>query len=131
MIEEGLTTQLTADATLETLIAGRVYAVMAPQGVRSPYLVFSKIVEQIGGTLCAQDDIGRDLFQFDSYAKSFFEALTVAKALRASLIDFRGAMGDTHVASIRLDNELHLLDPEPGLYRVSTTLFIWHGEKDV
>ena len=101
---------------------------MAPQGVPSPYLVFLKIVEMASGTLCAQDPMVRALFQFDSYAKTFKQSLTIAKAMRDSLIDFRGAMDGIHVASIRLDNEMHVLEPEPGLFRVSTSLFIWHGD---
>jgi hypothetical protein len=128
MIEDALYGRLSQDATLTGLIAGRVYPVMAPQGVAAPYLVFLKVVEMASGTLCAQDPMVRDLFQFDSYAKTFSQALTVAKAMRDSLIDFRGAMDGIHVASIRLDTEMHVLEPEPGLFRVSTSLFIWHGD---
>ena len=128
MIEDALYGRLSQDMTLTGLIAGRVYPVMAPQGVPSPYLVFLKIVEMASGTLCAQDPMVRDLFQFDSYAKTFKQSLTIAKAMRDSLIDFRGAMDGIHVASIRLDNEMHVLEPEPGLFRVSTSLFIWHGD---
>ncbi len=128
MIEDALYSRLSQDATLAGLIAGRVYPLMAPQGVVSPYLVFLKVVEMASGTLCAQDPMVRDLFQFDSYAKTFKQVLLIAKALRDSLIDFQGAMDGIHVASIRLDNEMHVLESEPGLFRVSTSLFIWHGD---
>ncbi len=80
------------------------------------------------GTLCAQDPMVRDLFQFDSYSKTFKQAALVAKAMRDSLIDFQGAMDGIHVASIRLDTEVQTLEAEPGLFRVSTSLFIWHGD---
>lgn len=127
MIEEGLTTRLTDDAGLSALIAGRVYALLAPQKVPLPFVVFSKITDVLSGTYCAQDPMVQGYYQFDSYASSFRVALQVADALKASLIDFRGAMGGTHVASIRQEGEVQLLDPEPGLYRVSTTLIIWHS----
>jgi hypothetical protein len=128
MIEDALYGRLSQDAPLGALIAGRVYPVIAPQGVVSPYLVYLKVVEVASGTYCAQDPMVRELFQFDSYAKTFKLATLVAKAMRDSLIDFRGAMDGIHVASIRLDNEMHVLEPEPGLFRVSTSLFIWHGD---
>jgi hypothetical protein len=128
VIEDALYSRLAQDSALSALIADRVYPVMAPQGVAAPYLVYLKVVEMASGTLCAQDPMVRDLFQFDSYAKTFKQALLIAKAMRASLIDFRGAMNDTYIASIRLDNEMHVLEPEPGLFRVSTSLFIWHGD---
>lgn len=128
MIEDALFSRLSQDAPLTALINGRVYPLQAPQGVVSPYLVFLKVVEMASGTYCAQDPMVRDLFQFDSYAKGFKQVLGIAKAVRDSLIDFRGAMDDIHVASIRLDNETQLVESEPGLFRVSTSLFIWHGD---
>jgi hypothetical protein len=128
MIEDAIYSRLSQDATLIGLISGRVYPVIAPQGVASPYLVYLKVVEIATGTLCAQDPMVRDLFQFDSYAKTFKQSTLIAKAMRDSLIDFRGTVDDTYIASIRLDTEMHVLEPEPGLFRVSTSLFIWHGD---
>ncbi len=127
MIEEGLTTLLTTDSALNALIAGRVYALLAPQSTPQPFMVFFKISDVASGGYCAQDPMVLSAFQFDSYATSFKEALRIAAALRSALIDFRGPMGSTHVGSIRQEGELQLLDPEPGLFRVSTTLFIWHS----
>lgn len=128
MIEDALYSRLSQDAALTALIARRVYPLMAPQTVVAPYLVFMKVVEMASGTLCAQDPMVRGLFQFDSYAKTFKQVQLIAKALRDALIDFRGAVDDTYIASIRLENEMHVLEPEPGLFRVSTSLFIWHGD---
>lgn len=112
------------------LIGNRAYPGIAPQGVVSPYVVFLKVVEMATGTLCAQDPMVRDLFQFDSYTKTYKQTKLVAKALRKALIDFNGTMDDTYIASIRLDTEMDVLEPEPGLFRVSTSLFIWHGDLD-
>jgi len=127
MIEQGLTTRLTADSGLSGLIAGRVYALIAPQKVAPPFVVFTKISEVATGGYCAQDPMVQSVFQFDCYATTYLLATQVAAALRAALIDFRGPMGDAHVGSIRQEGEAQLLDPEPGLFRVSTTMFIWHS----
>ena len=128
MNEDSLFSRLSQDAALTAMVSSRVYPVMAPQGVPSPYVVFNKVVEMQTGTYCASDPMVRDLFDFNSYAKSFKQARAVAKALRDSLVDFRGAMDGIHVAGIWLDTEMQSLDVEPGLFRVSTSLFIWHGD---
>lgn len=127
MIEAGLTEHLTNDADLNALIAGRVYGLMAPQNTATPFVILTKITDIIDGTLCAQDPMVESVFQFDSYAPSYLLSLQVAAALRDALIDFRGPMGGTHVGSIRQQGEIQLLDPEPGLFRVSTTMLIWHS----
>jgi hypothetical protein len=126
MIEEGLTTRLTEDAGMEALIQGRVYCVMAPQGGAAPYVVFSKLSGIERTSYCASDGVEMTLYQFDSYDKTLKGVKLVAKALRQALVDFHGLMGDTHVKSIKLENETDLIDPDPGLYRVLTTLVIWH-----
>lgn len=128
MIEDALTSLLMADSTLRSIVSDRVYALRAPQKVVTPYIVFTKVIEMATGTLCAQDPMVRDLFQFDSYATTYNASLLMAKALRKALIDFRGTVGDTYIASVRLDMEMQVLEPDPGLYRVSTSLFIWLGE---
>ncbi len=127
MIEQGLIDTLTGNSDLRALIDGRVYALMAPQKTGTPFVIFTKITDIIDGTLCAQDPMVQSLFQFDSFATTYLLSLEVAAAVRDALIDFRGPMGGTHVGSIRQQGEAQLLDPEPGLFRVSTTLFIWHS----
>jgi len=127
MIEAGLTDRLTNDADLYALIAGRVYGLIAPQNIVTPFVVFTKITDVADGGYCAHDPMVESLFQFDSYAKTYQLSLQVAAAVRDALIDFRGPMGGAHVGSIRQQGEIQLLDPEPGLFRVSTTLFIWHS----
>ena len=126
MIQDALVARITADAGMHALIQDRVYALLAPQGVRSPYLVYTNVATHRESTYCASDLMQQAMYQFDSYSKNYREALLVAKALKLCLLDFEGAMGDTHVASVKLENESELLDPDPGLYRVLTTLIIWH-----
>lgn len=127
MFEADLFTYLSDDATLASLVAARIFAVLAAQNQPGAYLVFSKITEQRGTSYCASDDVQRDLYQFDSYSKTLATAIAVSRAIKALLVDFQGVMGSTNIASIKLDSESQLEDPEPGLFRVLTTLFIWHG----
>jgi hypothetical protein len=125
-IESDIFTFLKADTSLFTGAAGGIYGLMAPESVKVPFLVFNKVTTQWGSTLCGPDGIQRDVFQFDSYDKGYAGSLALAALLRGTLVGFKGVMGSTHVNDILFDNEIQMLDPEPGLYRVLTTLFIWH-----
>lgn len=126
MIEESLTTMLTADTGMAAMISGRVYGGMAPQGVRAPYVVFNLAGAREGSTYCASDGIKLSIFMFDSYAKTFKEVKLTAKALRSALIDFHGLVGDTHIKTIKLESEVDINDTDLGILRVLTTLSIWH-----
>lgn len=129
MIEEGLFSHLKADAGLTALLRStNIFGVIIPQNSGMPSVVYSRIAATRTQTLCGTDGLVKGLFQIDSYAISYLTAKKLANAVRLSLIDFHGAMGDTRVASVSLDTEVDLDDPEPGLYRVSQTYIIWFAE---
>ena len=125
-IESDLFAFMKAETALNNGAVGGIYGLMAPENVKTPWLVYNKVTTQWGATLCGPDGIQRDVFQFDSYDKGFAGSLALAKLLRDTLVGFKGVMGSTRVNDILFDNEIQMLDPEPGLYRVLTTLFIWH-----
>lgn len=129
MFKEDLFAHLNADNGIKAIATG-VFSQIAPESQPSPYIVFSKVTTQRGTTYCASDNMQRALYQFGSYAKTALQASQLAKALRGSLLDFKGPMGSTHVGSILLDNEIEVFDSEPGLFGVLTTLFIWHQTEE-
>lgn len=114
-------------SVINTAASGGIYALLAPENVKTPFLVFSKVATDRSGGLCFQDAMQRDVIQLDSYDKAYLGATALAKVVRDTLIDFQGAMGSTHIGSIRFDGEIQNLLDEPGLYRVLTTLFVWHN----
>jgi hypothetical protein len=126
MIEESLNSLMSNDAGLSAMIAGRVYAVLAPQGVKAPYIVFNLAGGQRGGTYCGSDNIQRSIFLFDSYAKTAKEAKLTARALRTLLVDYHGTVLGTQIKDIAFENEIDINDTDVGLIRVFTTLVIWH-----
>jgi Protein of unknown function (DUF3168) len=129
VIEEALSSILSNAGGVTTLAAGRIYGLRAPQTVPTPYLVYAKVVEQDdNATYCGPDRVVRGNFQFDSYGKTYLTALQLARAVRAALIPFKGDVAGTHISAVVFDMELQVLDPEPGLYRVLTTLFIFYAE---
>lgn len=128
MIESSLVAFLGADTALAAIVEERIYALFAAQTVKTPFIVFSRVATNATSSYCGEDGLKHGHFQIDSYAKSFQAALELAATIRAMLIDFQGAMGGTHIASISLEMETTMLDPEPGLFRVLTTYNIWYAE---
>jgi capsular polysaccharide biosynthesis protein len=134
MIAESLHAYLSGHAGVSVLVGSRVFPLMIPQHVyneatKQPCLVYQLIGTTRDLTFCAVDQLVSGSYQIDAYARKYKQANELARAVRAALIDFSGLMGDTHVRRIMLDTEQDLLDPEPGLYRVSQTYTIWYLEQ--
>jgi hypothetical protein len=67
----------------------------------------------------------RESVQLDCYSKKYDDSVALA-ALLAALLDFSGTVGGTYFNAIRFDSEFDLFEPEPGLYRRTLLLTIWH-----
>lgn len=131
-IEASLVQHLQGDADVATLVATRVFPLVIPQGndkARQPCIVYQRIGSSRGQTFCATDRLVAGTFQLDCYGRKHTEALVLAAHVRDALVDFGGDMHGTHVNKISLETELELLDPNPGLFRVSQTYVIWYLEE--
>ncbi len=129
MLEESLFSFLTSDTAIAGMIDARVYAQIAPQGALLPRVVYSRITTQRTQTLCGTDQKVRAVMQIDSYDRTYKGAKELAKALFFTLVDFSGDMNGTRVSTVALDSDVDLDDPDPGLFRVSQTYFIWFKEE--
>lgn len=130
MLEEGLYSRLTSQVIG---IGSRVYPLMIPQHVyddatKNPCLVYQRSGAARVVKFCNTDELVHSSFQIDAYARSFAAARVLADGVRDALLDFTGTMGTTQVSKCLLDSELDLIDPEPGLYRVSQSWSIWYVE---
>lgn len=129
MIEAGLAARLSGFVGLSALIADRVFPLVIPQqgaAQRMPCVVYQLVSRDRAMRFCATDEMVQAQYQIDAYARSYLDCKTVAVQVIAALLDFRGAMGDQSVHQVSLDSEIDVMDPEPGLYRVSMTFSIWH-----
>lgn len=128
ILEQGLFAFLSADTAISAIVADRIFPLMQ-RGDAQPSLVYSRVAAQRTQRLCNTTDPAlRGAFQIDSYAKTYEEVKELADIVRQTLVDFAGDMGGTHVSTVILDTEIDMLDPEPGLYRVLQTYFIWFVE---
>jgi hypothetical protein len=136
MIEEGLFTYLSADTTVAQFVGGpktRIWPLMIPKHHEGdvdklPCLVYQRIARFAGSTFCATDDLVSAEFQIDSYALNYLDARRLAAAVRERMVDYTGLMDDVQVDRVSLSTEVDLLDPVPGLFRVSQSYTIWYRE---
>ncbi len=77
---------------------------------------------------CGTSRLTAGTFQIDSYAEQYVAAVSLAAAVRAALLDFQGMLNGVPVRHAFVETEGDLLDPEPGIFRVSQTWVIWYSE---
>lgn len=112
----------------------RVFPLVMPQKVprgpaQYPAVVYNITTPARQVKYCGTDGLVRALVDLDSYDTSYDDAHVLADAVRAALLDFRGALGGiVAVKHAALENEIDLQDPEPGLFRVNQTWAIWYAE---
>ena len=137
-LEQALWTYLSTRPALAQYVgagsAARIYHDIIPQHAYAEATKLSCIVINRVGTgfdpgFCSTDRLVDASIQIDSYAMDRGEAWLLGRAVRDELIDFSGLLaGEVPVDRISCENDLPLLDPEPGLYRRSQTYRVWNEE---
>lgn len=91
MIESDLVARLKADTTLNGLVAGRIYPLVAPQNVVKPYITYQ--VVNNGNNQCLGGGIyGEDIrFQIDCWSLNYSNVKAIKQAVINSLIGFKSS----------------------------------------
>lgn len=90
MVKE-LFSHLRDDALLSSLVDGRIYPQIAPQGVATPFVVYTVIDERDAQADSREVCAVKFLFQLDAYAASYSEAFAVKEAIKKALYLFPAA----------------------------------------
>ncbi len=130
MIEQSVATILTTTAGVTAVVEQRVHPLIIPQNERGvaaqPCLVYQVITRERSKTRCGTIDLVRTSMQIDAYGRTYASAKAASEACVAAMLDYRGTVGGVTIKDVALSAEIDLMDPEPGLYRVSNTFEIWH-----
>lgn len=91
MIEIDLVAHLKADATLTTLVSGRIYPLTAPQNVVKPYITYQVI--NGNNNQCFSGGIyQKDIrFQIDCWSTSYSNVKAISESVVNSLIGFKSS----------------------------------------
>lgn len=130
MIEQAVAEILLLDAGVQAVVGERIHPLVIPQGERGiaamPCLVYQVITRERRKTRCGTSALVKTSLQIDAYGRSYAQCKSASETCVAALLDFRGSAAGVSIQDVALGTEIDLIDPEPGLYRVSNTFDIWH-----
>lgn len=129
MIEQGLHAYLASVPGVAALLTAdgitRIYPLLIPQQTPQPCVVYQLTSTERTRTYCGTIALHRCVVQLDSYARTYPQAVAVARALYDALIDYKGMMGAIEVRDCVQEAESDFEDLEPGLYRRYQSWGIW------
>lgn len=136
MIEESLVELLLADDAIKAIVGGpqdRVWPQAIPQNSQGdpekvPCVVHRRVSDTQGETFCETEDLVAGVFQLDSYSRSYEQVRVLARLVKDRLKVSSGLVGGVRIHKIFVGPSFDLLDPDPGLYRVSSTFTVWYKE---
>lgn len=113
---------------LTDLVQSRIYGILRQQSQDLPAVLIQRVQTTRQPKFCATDKLVSSDIQVDAYAMTGDSGWALAAALRATLVDFTGTMGDAYVDKVMLTNEFPLNDPDPGVIRVTQLYNFWYVE---
>ena len=102
----------------------RIYALVAPQGVTKPYLVYSKVSPGRDYTHDGHSGLSRPRMQVSCYGTTYGSA----KAVAVEVIAAMDAWFSGGVTFAPIAGEQDLYEPDTGLYHVPVDFFIHYAE---
>ena len=115
-------------------VNNRVYALVAPQGAGSPYIVINKVSGVRDYTMQGESAVVTARYQFTVYALGYAAAKATTKEIQAAFSGFKGQMGGAGGAWVEgcfYQNEIDGFDTSlsaSGYYQVITDYLIKHYE---
>lgn len=110
---------LSAQSGVTAIVSTRIYPLRLPQEATYPALRFERDseteIEDFGG----QGGLNTTDIQIDAIADTHAAAITLADAVKAVLLNYRGTMGSTVIRYTRLNATFDAWDESIEAYRVS------------
>jgi hypothetical protein len=131
IVEIGLRQFLATIDLVTAIVGANIYGLIrerAPVETQLPAIMIQRTTTAREVLFCGTDDLVSIDLQVDSYAMTGDSAWGLARALRKSLIDFTGTMGDVYVDAVHLTNEFPMTDPDPGIIRIVQLYNFWYLE---
>lgn len=131
--EAVLRSALTAATAVSSLVASRIYPVLAPASAPLPLVTWRRTAIQREQTLGGPMGMPRVTVEFSIYATTYENAREIADAMRAVLDGYGGVSGTTQVNQTSLENEtddfVTLAGADlPPVYQITQTYDVWWQE---
>lgn len=99
MIEDKLRAKLLANTQLAALVGDRIFVLQAPQGVETPYVVYSIISNNPVYTIGCVND--KPVIQYSVFSQHYSQARTIQNLIRSEIDNYHGTLDGVSVASIQ------------------------------
>ena len=135
-IRFGLVELLTSNATVQGIVAGRVFPVNMKQGETRDSIVYTRITEFESYHMLGPTGLVSARFQFDAWSMSTDKAQALADAVKECLgtfsgqIQLDGSLGYVNVRGIFLVNGRDDFDPASLMHRMSRDYFVWYADRN-
>ena len=118
-----------------TSVSNRVYAIKAPVGVATPYIVFNVVSDDFVHSMGGDSGLTETKIQFSVYGDEYEVVKTVVEDLKKTYrnyIEGGGALmgGQQWVQSTLLTNEIDMYEDDTNLYHTALDIIFWHVEVD-
>ena len=117
MIAGAIYSKLSNNAELSALVSDRIYPVLAPQGVASPFLVFEKTGGEIESTLSADTNINRDNLQITCFSETYQEAFDISAIVAELLSRWQGVESGVTIEDVFFENESDFFDAQTEFFQ--------------
>jgi hypothetical protein len=136
LIEEALITHLLAQTFTTTYLTGtdgkkRIYPVIAPQDVATPYIVVFKVDSLPEHSHDGDSHLDNPRFQVSNFSTNYAEAKLLAALGKTALVGYSGTMGGAggvDVNGVFKVNETDLFEENTKLFHVAVDYKMWHRE---
>lgn len=124
---------LKVQAAVLAVAGERLYENKIPQHVQGdarkmPCVVWRRDGSARDRTFCATDSLVEGSWSFEAKAPDYVVAKNLADAVRDSMVDYSGLMGNVHVDKVFIEDEADFIDDEPGLLSVTQSFTVWFLE---
>ena len=109
-------------STAVTLVSGRIYPLVAPQGTTTPYITYAKISAGKYYTHGGAAGLSRDRLQISVYSTGY----VTAKAIVTQVVTAMEDWGDIQAAF--KEHEIDMFETETSLFHVPVDYFVWHDQ---
>jgi len=117
-IEEALFYILGADATIDSLVDGRIYPNAVPQGKAMPAITYQQISGPREYTTDGPVGLVMARYQVNCWTETYAEARQLGEAVRLTLNGYIGTIESLQIYGIFLENEGDLPSIQPGVDRL-------------
>ena len=129
---------LTSNASINGIVAGRIFPVKMKQGETRDSIVYNRITELETYEMLGPSGLVSARFQFDAWSRSADNAMLLANLVKEQFGGFAGQImfdppspsNYVNVQLVELINGRDDYDNEAQMYRMSRDYSVWYGDRN-